>query len=96
MDCGLHSELGSVWRPLLNPVDNFLLAVCDGSTVSPQNVLRVDHVRKHHVGESLYPLYKPDYRWYYLNRQTRDEVLLLKIFDSKEGVPARCKSMYPI
>lgn len=53
--------------------------------------MRVDHVRKHHIGESLYPLQSADYRWYYLNRQSPDEVLLFKIFDSKEGVQAKCK-----
>lgn len=61
--------------------------------MSPQHLVRVDYVRKHYVGESWHPLYSPDYRWYYLNRQTKDEALLMKIYDSKEDVPARCKCM---
>lgn len=81
----------SVWRPLLNPVENYPLAVCDGSSVPEDKLLAVDHVRKHYVGEGLYPLADPQYRWYYLNQQTKDEVILIKTFDSKEGVAAKCK-----
>jgi hypothetical protein len=51
----------------------------------------VDHVRKYYVGESLYPLACSKYRWHYLSRQTKDEVLLVKTFDSKEDVPAKCR-----
>ena len=36
--------------------------------------------------------YKPDkYRWHYLHEQTADEVIMLKQFDSKNGVKAKCK-----
>lgn len=51
----------------------------------------VDHVRKSYVGESLYPLAYPGYRWHYLNRQTKDEVLMFKTYDSSESAPARCE-----
>lgn len=47
------------------------------------NCLTADFVRKQYVGESMYPL--PgwgQYRWYYLSCQTRDEVLMLKMYDS--------------
>lgn len=81
----------SVWRPLFNPIENYPLAVCDGSTVPADMLVAVDHVRKNYVGEGLYPLARPKYRWHYLNRQTKDEVLLIKTFDSKEDVPAKCK-----
>ncbi|KAK3947437.1 hypothetical protein QBC32DRAFT_354304 [Pseudoneurospora amorphoporcata] len=80
----------NVWRPLRYPVTDYPLAVCDGSTVQPQNLVAVDHVRKNYEGEGLYPLYDEGMKWYYLNRQTKDEVLLFKTFDSKEGLKARC------
>ncbi|KAK1779918.1 hypothetical protein QBC45DRAFT_464573 [Copromyces sp. CBS 386.78] len=60
------------------------------NTVQPQNLVAVDHVRKNYEGEGLYPLYDEGMKWYYLNRQTKDEVLLFKTFDSKEEVKARC------
>ncbi|KAH8807701.1 hypothetical protein F5884DRAFT_900056 [Xylogone sp. PMI_703] len=80
----------SVWRPLHNPIENYPLAVCDGSTVPADMLVAVDHVRKYYTGESLYPLACSKYRWHYLNLQTKDEVLLFKTFDSKEDVPAKC------
>lgn len=79
----------NVWRPLRHPVEDYPLAVCDGSTVPATSLVTADHVRKFYTGESLYPLHNEAYRWYYLNRQTKDEVLLLKMFDNKEEVMAR-------
>ncbi|KAK2484404.1 hypothetical protein H9L39_02384 [Fusarium oxysporum f. sp. albedinis] len=80
----------NIWRPIYHPVEDWPLAVCDGSTVPPEKLIKVDHVRKHHIGESLYPLESDRYRWYYLNKQTPDEALLIKMFDSKEDVVATC------
>ncbi|KAM7214593.1 putative 7 alpha-cephem-methoxylase [Rhypophila decipiens] len=81
----------NIWRPLYSTVENFPLAVCDGSSVPTEKLLTVDHVRKTYVGESYYPLPSPDqYRWYYLNRQTPDEVLMFKTYDSDTKAPARC------
>ncbi|VUC26949.1 unnamed protein product [Clonostachys rosea] len=80
----------NIWRPIRHPVDSWPLAVCDGSTVPQEKLLAVDHVRKYYVGESLYPIPSLDYRWYYLNRQTRNEVILFKNFDSKADVLAKC------
>ncbi|OAA43583.1 hypothetical protein ISF_09668 [Cordyceps fumosorosea ARSEF 2679] len=88
---GMLTGNRSVWRPIRNAVENYPLAVCDGSTVPQEKLIQVDHVRKYYIGESLYPLQSASYRWYYLNRQTPDEVLLFKIFDSKENVQAKCK-----
>ena len=79
-----------MWRPLRYPVEDYPLAVCDGSTVPESSLVTADHVRKFYIGESLYPLHNGSHRWYYLNRQTKDEVLLLKMFDNKEGVMATC------
>lgn len=85
----------SVWRPIRHPIENFPLAVCDGSTVPADRLLAVDHVRKAYVGESAYPLAWPGYRWYYLGGQTRDEVLLFKTYDSGAGAGgARCKDCF--
>ncbi|KAK0644667.1 hypothetical protein B0T16DRAFT_418061 [Cercophora newfieldiana] len=80
----------NIWRPLHNTVENFPLAVCDGASVPKEKLLSVDHVRKTYVGESLYPLECPEYRWYYLNRQTSDEVLLFKTYDSDPTARAKC------
>lgn len=46
-------------------------------------------MRSKYVGENLFAKYSPDYKWYYLSDQTPDEVTLLKIFDTGEGVTKR-------
>lgn len=39
----------------------------------------------------MYPIYNENVKWYYLSDQKPDEVLLFKIFDSDENVPAQCE-----
>ncbi|KAH6873455.1 hypothetical protein B0T10DRAFT_499784 [Thelonectria olida] len=80
----------NVWRPLRYPIENFPLALCDGTSVSNEQLLAVDHVRKNYVGESLYPLYSSDMQWYFLDRQEKDEVLIFKTFDSSTKTSSRC------
>lgn len=51
-------------------------------SVSQEDLIAVDHVRRKYIGESYYPLYRPTYRWWYLSQQKRNEVILLKMYDS--------------
>ena len=69
------------------------LAFGDGSHVSLETCIGVDHIRMQYVGESNYPLYQPGYRWYYLSEQTKDEVLIFKTHDSDTTKKAMCKSV---
>jgi hypothetical protein len=61
------------------------LAICDASTIKRSDLVEADHVRKHYSGTNYYALSSPHYRWYYLSHQTKDEVTLVKIFDSSPG-----------
>ncbi|KAF2175361.1 putative 7 alpha-cephem-methoxylase [Zopfia rhizophila CBS 207.26] len=90
IDSRANDSFFSIWRPFGNTVENFPLAMCDGSTVGPRDLVLADHVRKTYIGETVYPLYQDNYKWYYLNRQTRDEVLILKMFDSEPTAKAKC------
>ncbi|KLU85167.1 hypothetical protein MAPG_04197 [Magnaporthiopsis poae ATCC 64411] len=49
-------RINNVWRPIVHEVENYPLAVCDGSSVPAGSLVEVDHVRKHYIGESLYVL----------------------------------------
>ncbi len=71
-------------------VEDFPLAVCDGSSVPPESLVAVDHVTRGYIGESYYLLYHASHRWYYLDKQTKDEVLLFKTFDSLHSAKAKC------
>jgi hypothetical protein len=90
--CKSHADLRlySAWRPIIDVVEDCPLAVCDGTSVPLASCVTADFVRKQYVGESLHPLPYGNYRWYYLDKQTKHELLLLKMYDSDEAVSARC------
>lgn len=77
------------WRPVAYPVQNWPLAMCDARSIAPSDLIPTDLVYPDKVGETYSFLYNPDHRWYYYPEQTPDEVLLLKIFDSREDGTAR-------
>jgi hypothetical protein len=81
----------SVWRPLRNPVEAWPLALSDGSKVKDQDLVETDHVRRLYTGATMNLLYRPGYEWFYINRQSKDEIIIIKNFDSSPIVKARCK-----
>ncbi|KAL8897523.1 MAG: hypothetical protein Q9207_007175 [Kuettlingeria erythrocarpa] len=83
LDITLHYH---VWKPLRKPVEDWPLAVCDGSNLEEDDVLETDHVRRQYNGANMNALYREKYRWYYLHRQGPEELLILKQFDSAANV----------
>jgi hypothetical protein len=80
----------SVWRPL-RKVQNWPLALCDSRTLESRCLVAADRVRREFVGEGLWALESPNYRWFYLPEQDIDELTLIKITDSRDDV-AKCSS----
>ena len=72
----------SSWTPLDQLVEDWPLVVCDASSVAARDLIAVDHIRRNFNGEVYYPLYSSTYRWWYLSQQKKDEVLLIKMYDS--------------
>lgn len=68
-------------------MEDWPLALCDGSTMPYDELLGVDLVRRDYIGSTMYAKYKPGYKWYYLEHQTASEVCLFKNFDSSVEVP---------
>ncbi|KAK0116361.1 hypothetical protein ONS95_013381 [Cadophora gregata] len=75
----------NVWRPLYHEVVDNPLALCDGETIDEEDVVEVDHITKLYHGNTMYGLYAPKHKWYYLNHQRPDELHIFKIFDSASG-----------
>ena len=81
----------NVWRPLVDRVQRSPLAFCDAATIErhdliPTNILFPD---TGHVGE-IYALRKnPSQRWSYFSEMTKDEVVLIKGYDSLTDGTAR-------
>lgn len=86
-----YTVISSVWRPLEYPVTDWPIAVCDGRTVSPSDLVEADHVRRQYTGSTMYLQHNPAQKFYYLDNQTKDEILIFKNFDSARNVAAKCE-----
>jgi hypothetical protein len=84
----------SVWRPLHHRVEDYPLALCDGSSVETDDLIESDHIRRHYLGSTLYLLNRPSHKWHYWNKQEPDEVIIFKNFDSSSNVKAKCKTIF--
>ncbi|KAH7408890.1 methyltransferase CmcJ [Cadophora sp. MPI-SDFR-AT-0126] len=86
---GWRVRIVNTWRPITSQVSDWPLALCDARSVSNAELIAVDHVRRRYVGESYYMPFNAAHRWYYLSRQTKDEVLLFKNYDSREDLDGK-------
>jgi len=78
----------NLWRPLRGPVQDYPLAVCDGSTICEDDLVECDQVRRKFFGATNYAHYNEEQKWYFLSNQQPDEAFLFKIFDSSSDVNA--------
>jgi hypothetical protein len=72
----------NVWRPIRGPVEDTPLAVCDGQTIAPQDLVATDLKYRDRTGEVYVLTFNPRHRWYYFPRMQSNEALLLKGYDS--------------
>jgi len=79
----------NVWRPIGAPVLSSPLAVCDARSIASGDLLPSDLVYRDKVGETFSVRANPAHRWYFYPRLQPDEVLLLKIHDSRRDVAQR-------
>jgi hypothetical protein len=82
-------QIINLWRPIRGPVQDAPLAVCHGRSVVPGDLVPSDLVYPERTGETYSVTYNPAHRWLYLREMATDEVLLLKIYDSKTDGRAR-------
>ncbi len=89
--------LVNLWRPIIGPVQDTPLALCDASSVASEDCIVTDI---HHFAEGnvetpahrgmIYALRpNPVHRWYFASEMQPDEILLLKCFDSRQDGRAR-------
>src|SRR5262249_49365375 len=79
----------NVWRPIRGPLLDTPLAVCDASSVKPEQLIPSDLVYKQRVGETYSVTFDPRHRWFYVPELGTDEALLLKRYDSQTDGRAR-------
>ena len=79
----------NVWRPIKGPVRRTPLAVADAASVTPDELIATDQVFPDRTGEIYQLAYGADQRWYWAPGMERDEVLLIKSWDSLDDGRAR-------
>jgi hypothetical protein len=79
----------NAWRPIGRVVETWPLAFCDGRTIAPEELVPSDLIYRDKVGETYSVVHHPRHRWFYFPRLRPDEVVLLKIYDSKTSGVAR-------
>ncbi|KAH8769124.1 hypothetical protein F5883DRAFT_65530 [Diaporthe sp. PMI_573] len=78
----------NVWRPLVDVVTDWPLAVCDSNTLADEDLEACDLVYDNYEGEHYRVKHSNKHMWYYWSQQTRDEVILIQNFDSANQI--RC------
>lgn len=72
----------NVWRSIGPTAERMPLAVADARTMAPGDFVATDLVYEERTGEIYQVANDPGQRWYYFSGMTRDEVVLLKCFDT--------------
>ncbi|MBV9695728.1 MAG: methyltransferase [Gammaproteobacteria bacterium] len=72
----------NLWRPIAAPLRDAPLALCDGSSVAPESLRRVELRYPERTGEIYYLEYAPEQRWYFASDMAVDEAWLFKNYDS--------------
>ncbi|HTT40780.1 MAG TPA: CmcJ/NvfI family oxidoreductase [Burkholderiales bacterium] len=92
-----HFAFVNLWRPIVGPVWDNPLAVCEAPSVAREDLVPTeiqhfgeeDLTTPRHTGEIYSVRYNPAHRWFYLSQMRPDEVLLLKCYDSRTDGRAR-------
>lgn len=75
-------QILNVWRPLVDPVENFPLSLCDVRSIDRDDMVEAERRAANHIGAISLAVYNPDHRWYYFSAMRPDEALVFKTFDS--------------
>jgi hypothetical protein len=79
----------NLWRPIVGPLWDSPLALCDARTVDARDLVASDLVFPDRVGETYAVTYNPSQRWSYIPGMTPAEALLIKCYDSADDGRAR-------
>src|SRR5579862_1808808 len=79
----------NVWRPIMGPVRDSPLALCDASSVPPGDLVPVELRYPDRTGQIYYVKFNPAHRWYYLPQMRTDEVWVFKNYDTATDGRAR-------
>lgn len=72
-----------MWRPLVVPLHDRPLAVCDYRSTDPADYVSCDVPSPEYIGESYLLHHNPKHDWWFLKEMYEDEVFVIKMYDSQ-------------
>jgi hypothetical protein len=81
-------QIINIWRPIATILKD-PIAVADSRSVLDTDLVEADMTENGFPGKQWVVRYNADHRWYYKSRMEPEDVLLIKCFDSNEGVARR-------
>jgi len=75
----------NVWRPLVDPVEDYPLALCDARSIERLDLIDSERRAPNHIGEIQLAVHDARQRWFYFSAMRPPEVLMFKTFDSRDG-----------
>ena len=83
----------NVWRNISDtPVEDMPLGLCDGSTLSPEDLITFEIRYSDRIGENYFAKYSPSHKWVYFPKMEKDEAILLKVWDSDAALGGEAES----
>ena len=76
----------NLWRPAGRPVEKSPLALCDAQSIADGDLVACDLVYRDRVGETYALQFNPAQRWYHFPLLAPDEAILIKGYDSGQGM----------
>ncbi len=89
LDSGGRIVQINVWRPISALVQRSPLALADALSVRMEELVATDQIFPHRIGEIYQLAHAPEQRWYWAPSMKREEVLLIKGWDSLDDGRAR-------
>lgn len=83
-------QIINVWRPLVDPVEDYPLAFCDARSLDREDLIDTERRAPNHIGQIQLAVHAPAQRWFYFSAMRPPEVLLFKTFDSRDGGITPC------
>ena len=83
-------QILNVWRPLVDPVEDYPLALCDARSLKAEDLITTERRAPNHTGEIQLAVHDNQQRWFYFSEMRPHEVLLFKTFDSVNGGTQPC------
>lgn len=76
----------NVWRPIGHPARDYPLVLGDARTFPMPDFIGIDRIYPDRRGETYGIAYNPAHRWFYVPDLRPEEAILIKCWDSDQGV----------